>query len=313
MPFSRHGQELTTLLNFHLNEENAVLGWALLVSTDADADECALAYFESLIRSLCRVIPANCPEADASQMAKEIHRLVQHMYGLVVVQREYTEELETEISCFSVDCHLALIQEHLSGQNLIDSEDSIIVLSQETVAELDPVQYEVLGAVQEESQLKDALAAANISYSGVGSMRKARKHRHTSADAEEATKELSVFSSPLELLSPPDAASLIEGLCKDYPAAEPPGAAQPPVAQPRAAPPANVDAAAKSTEYSTLLAWLKVLNQPDEVILKKISAFEDYDDRMKKLGAKLKHSMSPEDLIKTLASIQPMPSAADKK
>lgn len=57
-------------------------------------------------------------------------------------------------------------------------------------------------------------------------------------------------------------------------------------------------------EYELLSLIYKVISQPDESILRKLSALEDYEDRLRKLGAKLRSSLSPEDLLRTLASIQ---------
>lgn len=56
-------------------------------------------------------------------------------------------------------------------------------------------------------------------------------------------------------------------------------------------------------EYEMLLLYYRVLSQADDIIVKKLLAIEEYDDRMKKLGARIKQNLSPEDFIRTLASI----------
>lgn len=66
------------------------------------------------------------------------------------------------------------------------------------------------------------------------------------------------------------------------------------------------DYSTRCRELELLVLVYKVLSQPDEAIAKKMSALEDHEERLKKLGAKLKTSLSPEDLLRTLASIQPM-------
>lgn len=57
-------------------------------------------------------------------------------------------------------------------------------------------------------------------------------------------------------------------------------------------------------EYELLSLIYKVISQPDDAILRKLAALEDYEDRLRKLGTKLRSSLSPEDLLRTLASIQ---------
>lgn len=298
-----------------------------MVHQDIDAEECAIAYFRSLLIALCRVIPANCSSLyDPMALAKEIHQLVHQMHGLVVFHAEQGSELESEFVCFSPDIPLTLIQELVSGHSIFDPEENILLLASDKIVELDPVQYEVLGQVQEEGQLKDVLAAANIEFGGAASSRKARKHRSTvSGEAgDEVQKEIKVKKVPFDLLHQLDVVELIDSYCKtscnglvgmgiDTITTE----------QTRSEDTEAESAksyAEKMAEYEVLLTWFKVLSQPDDVILKKISSFEDYEDRMKKLGAKLKRtklyytnlahfldSLSPEDLIKTLASIQPTP------
>ena len=54
-----------------------------------------------------------------------------------------------------------------------------------------------------------------------------------------------------------------------------------------------------------------MLCQSDDTVLRKMTAIEDYEERLKKLGAKLKSSLSPEDLLRTLASIQTPESRRD--
>lgn len=273
-----------------------------------------MAYFGSLLAALSRAIPANCPgDFDSAAMSRELQQLMKQMYGLIVVQTEQGADMETEFNCYTADCPLPLIQEIVSGHGIVDPDDSLLLLSAETLAEIDPVQYEVISQVQEESQLKDVLAAANIALSGVASSRKARKHRSTVVgDAlEDSLKEITVHQAPVDFLPLADAASLLTELCKDqalfgrsaHMEADIPLPAQ------EDTHPVDFSLSRKMEEYEVLLTWMKVLSQPDESILKKISVFEEYEERMKKLGAKLKHSLSPEDLIKTLASIQPTPTA----
>lgn len=55
---------------------------------------------------------------------------------------------------------------------------------------------------------------------------------------------------------------------------------------------------------ASLLVLLRALSLPDDAILRKINGVEEYEERMRKLGAKLKYTLSPEDLLRTLASIQ---------
>lgn len=279
-------------------------------------EACATAYFQSFIHALVRVLCANCETEDIAGLPKEIQRLVSQLTGLVVVHKSSGLELETHYFGYQVECPLLLIQELVSGQNLVDPEENILLLAEDVIAEMDPIQYEVLALVQEESQLKDVLAAANIAYNGpaggVPGARKVRKQRSTTAvdSAADAAKELVLIPVVVEILPSPDPASLLDRCCKaitaygdqsndnmdvdsDLSFEVPSRECEPMIPE------------HKLKEYEMLLSWLKLLSQPDEVILKKIASFEDYEERMKKLGAKLKHTLSPEDLIRTLASIQP--------
>jgi hypothetical protein len=146
----------------------------------------------------------------------------------------------------------------------------------------------------------------------VASSRKARKHRSTAGgDAlEDSLKEITVNQAPVDFLPLADAASLLTDLCKDRVIFGQPEGMNIDDATISAPPEAvksddDPSLAKKMEEYEVLLTWMKVLSQPDEAILKKIAVYEEYEERMRKLGTKLKHSLSPEDLIKTLASIQP--------
>lgn len=284
------------------------------MSQEVDVEAVAVAYFRSLLGAICRAIPANCNgDFNADSMSREIQQFMKQLYGLVILQTEQGPDIETEFNCYTADCPLPLIQEIISGQRLVDPDDSIILLSPETLAEIDPVQYEVMSQVQEESQLKDVLAAANIALSGVASSRKARKHRSTvGGDAlEDSLKEITVNQAPVDFLPLADASSLLTDLCKDrviFGQADAMNIDVPVTTRPEIIKPTEDDSLAKKMEeYEVLLTWMKVLSQPDEAILKKISVYEEYEERMRKLGTKLKHSLSPEDLIKTLASIQPAP------
>ncbi len=269
-------------------------------------EECGLYYFRSILDALCRVVPANCdPTCDLTQLAKEIQAILQLIYGIIVIHREGSGELESEYTCLQVDCPIPLIQDILSGQPLIDPDDSILLLSHEVLAEMDPVQYDVLASVQEESQLKNVLAAANIEFGGVGPTRKARRHRTAQEPVDEGSKEITVSRVPFQVIKYPDPFSIMTEHIKQFTinsasttiTDELSVGIQPPHTVP------SLDE--KKYEYGVLLTWLKALSQPDETILKKIASMEDYEERMKKLGTKLKQSLSPEDLIKTLASIQP--------
>lgn len=68
----------------------------------------------------------------------------------------------------------------------------------------------------------------------------------------------------------------------------------------------------RCNEYELLTTVYKVINQPDEVILKKLADLEDYEERMRKLGTRLKNALTPEDLLKTLASIKTPVSPSDR-
>lgn len=270
-----------------------------------------MAYFRSLIAGLCRVFPSNVGAFDVPALCKEIHQYVSQLHGLIVFHNEEGAELETEILCFAVDCPLALIEEMVSGQRLVNPEEPLILLSEEILAGLAPVQLDVLAQVQEESQLKDVLAAANIEFGGgVASSRKARKHRSAIVGevVDEAQKEIRVHKVECQLVKAPNPFDLISEHCKEATIFESPLTGMPhaePVATCAAVEPDATTFGSKMAEYEVLLTWMKILGQPEEVLLKKLASFEEYDERMKKLGAKLKESLSPEDLIKTLASIQP--------
>lgn len=295
-----------------------MLGWALVVSREVDVEACATAYFQSFINSFARVICANAPTDDIDGLSKEIQRLVNQLTGLLVMHKTSGIELESQYFAYQVECPLLLIQELVSGQNLVDPEENILLLAEGVIAEMDPVQYEVLAMVQEESQLKVVLAAANIAYNGatggVPGPRKVRKHRSTTAvDAStDSGKELVLNPVAVEIIPTPDPASLLDRCCKavtiygDQSIIS--SSSMDGEALTSQTPSKECDSTLipeqKLKEYEMLLSWLKLLSQPDEIILKKIASFEDYEERMKKLGAKLKHSLSPEDLIRTLASIQ---------
>lgn len=55
-------------------------------------------------------------------------------------------------------------------------------------------------------------------------------------------------------------------------------------------------------EYELLLLVYKVLAQSDEMIMKKVNGIEEYEERMKKLGDRIKEALSPEDLLKSLTA-----------
>lgn len=57
-------------------------------------------------------------------------------------------------------------------------------------------------------------------------------------------------------------------------------------------------------EFDLLSLIYKILSQPDEIIIRKMNTLEDHEERLRKLGTKLKSSLSPEDLLRTLASLQ---------
>lgn len=278
-----------------------ILGWALITSQEIDQETCAIEYFRSLLASLCRVIPANCDSScSMEELAKNIQRLINQMHGIFVLQTEEDQEILTRYSCWSVEIPLLLVQEYISGQRIVDPEDSLLLLSPETLSEIDPVQLEILSLVQEESQLKDVLAAANIAYGGVASSRKARKHRSSVAgDAvEEALKEIKVSHATFNVLQTPNVVELVEEFCKDSAifgtlsnnlmALETDSANSELTSPPQQKTDESMQQ--KLKEYEVLLTWLKVLGQPDDIVLKKIASFEDYEERMKKLGAKLKRN-----------------------
>lgn len=66
------------------------------------------------------------------------------------------------------------------------------------------------------------------------------------------------------------------------------------------------------SEYELLTTIYKIISQPDEVVLKKIADLENYEERMRKLGTRLKNALTPEDLLKTLASIKTPISPSDR-
>lgn len=66
------------------------------------------------------------------------------------------------------------------------------------------------------------------------------------------------------------------------------------------------DYSLRCKEFELLSLVYKILSQPDDAIIKKMLSIEEHEERLKKLGAKLKTSLSPEDLLRTLASIQSM-------
>lgn len=264
-----------------------------MVHQDIDAEESAIAYFRSFLSALCRVIPAGCTDVyDPLVLAKEIHQLIHQMHGLVVFHAEQGSELESEYVCFAPEIPLTLIQELVSGQSIFDPEENILLVPSDKIGELDPVQYEVLGQVQEEGQLKDVLAAANIEFGAAASSRKARKHRRTASGEaiDEAYKAYKVKKVTFDLLLNLDPAELIDSFCKTSCLGTTGTDIDAPQEEPANIPYETQSYAEKMAEYDVLLTWFKILSQPDDVILKKISSFEDYEDRMKKLGAKLKRT-----------------------
>lgn len=215
------------------------------------------------------------------------------MYGIIVQELESDGSIKTNFNCYQADVPLQLIEEILSGRTMVDPDESILLLSDEVLAELDPIQYEILAAVQEDSALKDALAAANVEYGGTlagsASTRKVRKHRSTVQNDPNAEHKRSIEVTPctISIQKGPDVIDLIDdhllskkviGVAESIQALEPVEATL------------STSCHGKLEEYATLLTWLKVLGQPDDVILKKIASFEDYEERMKKLGAKLKRT-----------------------
>lgn len=278
-----------------------------------------VAFFGSLVHSICRVVVSNTSSEQMELLVKEIHQLVNQLYGVVILEDAKSKNLSTKYLAFSAEIPLALIHEIVAGQSLVDPEESLLLLSPEVLNEMDPVQYHVLSIVQEESQLKDTLAAANIEFGGAitggVSLRKARKHRAAVVHTEdEQDKEIRVKRVPFEVFQQPSAFDLLDDLCKEQLLGEQPMLIDGFVPSTPPTPSTEPCISVKQLEeYDTLVAWMKILGQPEDLVLKKITAFEDYDERMKKLGAKLKHSLSPEDLIKTLASIQPSTSGSESE
>ncbi|PJF18971.1 hypothetical protein PSACC_01215 [Paramicrosporidium saccamoebae] len=306
LPFERFGQHFATLFNLHLctAQEETVLGWCILLDRECALPRLAAAYFDAFTRHALRVLIAN----SSGRLVDELVDWLVPLVGLVAVRD--TEQTTREFCAFrcenSQERVLATLQEYaLTDLDLLSGVDAGSLPYRD---ELDGVSTMAI------NELLDQLRAEELETSEgfeEGPKRKTRRRRLSITNECEATsprrgKMAHVTSVPVEIVSScpcpleVETPILLDSLSLDLNIK----------AKEEYLTNAHQDQQTLITtyeqeckEYELLMLIYKVLSQPDEVILRKMHTIEDYEDRLKKLGAKLRHSLSPEDLLRTLASI----------
>lgn len=303
-------------------------------------------FARALIRCLLANLRDDASEGESSltELIEEIRDLLAPMVGLVIV-REVSGEYSIREYCtyqaeFTTERILAIVNEHSIGElDLFSGVNARAIAHHEDLDVLGMAGLDLLLDVLRNEELESPdMAADHSAEDALGALaaaqqkalRKTRRRRASiSSDVgllspEQPSREFALLAGGrrprLLPITPIDVEILPEdgGLFLD-------------AVEGRRLDPAGLDlataVASKETrlreihrhnlslleDYSTrcrelelLVLVYKVLSQPDEAIVKKMSALEDHEERLKKLGAKLKTLLSPEDLLRTLASMQPM-------
>ena len=320
-----------------------VVGWCLLVDRECQMIRVASSYFESFHRQLVRVVLVNTPLlTDGTIMRTLVNELVDllsPMVGLIVVRDIAENHMTREFCAFTATIttdHVTMLVEEDEVMNRLDSmsdetndqmesqsnsfDDLRSMVISEMVTELKAEQYERYGLDASPSTLSTYAALSSARRKTVRKRKKpftsgernstitdrswlkivpgtvkivsglsALASFHEQQQQQQLSINLSIYTERDTLAS---SIAFKENVLKQF-------------SQDGQEFIKLYTQGCRELELLTLV--YKVMAQPDELLMKKLDALEDYEERMRKLGAKLKHSLSPEDLLRTLVTLKPAP------
>jgi hypothetical protein len=295
----------------------------LLLDRDFPLPKLAAAYFDTFTRQLIRTVVANISEVDSSALVGELIDLLAPMTGIIAVREVGSGHVTREFCAYQDVLTVERVTSLLQEQNIseLDLLAGAEVSQLPHYADLDSLSTLAL------NELIDQLRAEELDSSELTTalsndkgLRKARRRRTSVShltDAllspEEPRKRIkgsTVNAVPIEIItgcgsrfveqiSHPSGIELTDTLTTSIAAKEAK------LSEIYTKLSTEMDQYGEACqEYELLSLVYKVLSQPDEVLLRKMNTIEEYEERLKKLGARLQTSLSPEDLLRTLVSIQ---------
>lgn len=279
------------------------------------------AYFECFHRQLIRTVVANTAKENISlsDLAEELHALVEPMSGIIVVRELTASSITKELCGFQArmsheDCLDYLNEMHIAQLDLFDGTDIVNKIPNRD--NLDMITIQALDDLMDQlraEQLEDC--SLNGSVEELTKRRKSRKKLNTSLlsptdSAAKAHRFSNIFPRDIEIVS-----SLSCLACSDCLSA-PSTLTDTEQELLENSMAMKVDQLHRSIknqhvlleshtssyqEYQELLSiYATISKQSDKTILSKLSNLEEYEERMRKLGAQLKNSISTEELFKNL-------------